>query len=351
MPKFGYLVSSKDLKWQALLQRVPHDVYHTPGYAEVCAREHNRRRSVTVQPMAFIWDHTDCAAIIPLLVSPVPGEVQELFDYPVYDAVSPNGYSGPITSSPGTTEQQILHSFKVNAADQGLLSCFLRAHPTLASSFRWFDGDESEVVGGTLGISCGRDVEAILSSYRSTFRRDVKRLLKSDKLVTEFGRWDLLPAFAASYLRNMARLQAAESYLFDVPYFEDLARSCAQYVELLTVSEGSRFLGGVLLFHCRGVVQYHLPACEDEGRDLGLNRLLIHKMVEYAISKQASLVHLGGGVGGSEDSLAYFKRGFSDKEFPYRCYKIVLDQAGYSRACNGVGQSGHTTFFPRYRNK
>ena len=66
------------------------------------------------------------------------------------------------------------------------------------------------------------------------------------------------------------------------------------------------------------------------------------------------ILHLGGGLGGREDSLMLFKAGFSDRRHPFRTWRwIVLPEAyarlAAARAARRAGPAPSPDFFPAYR--
>ena len=63
----GRLVEVGDPAWDDALARVPHDVYHLPGYARVEAEVQD------ALPVAFVHAANERTFLLPLLLRPVPG--------------------------------------------------------------------------------------------------------------------------------------------------------------------------------------------------------------------------------------------------------------------------------------
>ena len=63
----GRIVEVHDPAWQDALARVPHDVYHLPGYARVEADVNG------ATPVAFVHAGERSTFLLPLLLRPVPG--------------------------------------------------------------------------------------------------------------------------------------------------------------------------------------------------------------------------------------------------------------------------------------
>ena len=77
-------------------------------------------------------------------------------------------------------------------------------------------------------------------------------------------------------------------------------------------------------------------------------------MTRWAKERGDQRLHLGGGVGGADDSLMHFKAGFSDERHVFRTLRVVVDAAEYApargrprpRASIPTDLDG---FFPLYR--
>ena len=62
-------------------------------------------------------------------------------------------------------------------------------------------------------------------------------------------------------------------------------------------------------------------------------------------------LHLGGGLGGEEDSLFEFKSGFSDLFLNFKTWRFMADEASYDSIveARGLTSYSNTEFFPLYR--
>jgi hypothetical protein len=346
-----------DLRWTKALERVAHDVYQTPEYLRVCALQYPESK-----PRCYLWESEGKIGIIPLLINDCPHEVGSVIGGGT-DAVSPYGYGGPILGSgdkaPVSLEllRRFFSEFVVDSKRVGIIAAFLRGHPVLSSACKPFEGDFSSESGTTFGISLSRSLETILSSYRSTFKRVIKKIERVESLRVVLDRWEDIDLFVPVYHQNMNRLHAQSHYFFDLDYFRALQQALSGFFHLMSVFDGERYVGGICFFGVQGIVQYHLPACVDDWRDAGLPKFLIHELVKWGKENNFSVVHLGGGVGGKEDSLAYFKSGFCDMHVPFRTYKLVIDSEKYEAGCRVarkraelVGARLNDEYFPQYRS-
>jgi hypothetical protein len=96
------------------------------------------------------------------------------------------------------------------------------------------------------------------------------------------------------------------------------------------------------------LLHYHLGASSERGLSVGANHILFYETAVWASAQGFSCLHLGGGVGGHEDSLYEFKRRFDPKgRLPATVGKAVHDEEAYRRLIGGA--AGLDGFFPAYR--
>ena len=86
-----------------------------------------------------------------------------------------------------------------------------------------------------------------------------------------------------------------------------------------------------LFVETRGIVQYHLSGTDDAFRDVQPTKLMLHFVRAWARDRGNHVFHLGGGVGGDDDSLLWFKTGFAPAGHSFATLRIVLDEAEYER--------------------
>jgi hypothetical protein len=347
-------ISVDDPRWEDALQHIPHDLYHKPEYLRIVAASDEN----TQKTGAFYWRDGDQYALIPLLFNDLPPWVKEGSSGKIgnywCDAASPYGYAGPITNRPGRSEGEILAALRDAAEQEGVLALFLRAHPLLESSFHPVTEDSSSVIGTTYtielpDISKDHDIaQSLLVSYRSSVRRAVRGLLSDSTIRLTINDWDQLKSFSSLYRENMERLSAASSYFFEDRYFLELYSALPDSVFLLSAMSGDQFIGGVILFGCGSLLQYHLAAHHQVWRDQGLPKMLVHRAAEWGARGGYRQFHLGGGLGGADDSLANFKKGFHPVSSPYRVYRIVIDEQIYRNTVAAIPEPV-ADYFPLYR--
>ncbi len=104
-----------------------------------------------------------------------------------------------------------------------------------------------------------------------------------------------------------------------------------------------------------GIVQYHLGGTATPFLSLAPSKLMFDFMWRWAQERAHRVLHLGGGVGGVEDSLFQFKAGFSSTRGEFQTYRIILDHkrnSSLEQAANlqiSSSDQEAAAFFPAYR--
>jgi Acetyltransferase (GNAT) domain len=334
------MVEPGNPEWEAHVSRLRHDVYHTPGYATVCeASESHPVRLAVVEASGEVL-------LAPVLVREIKTETDA--GSGLVDFSSPYGYPAPLCSSCDTDIQAaLLREMLDHFTQSGGVSAFFRSHPFLGLSTNvWEQVGDVVQHGSTVYL----DLEAIaadpVASFRADHRRGI-RILAREAFTAQAGRWDLYPDFSTIYAENMRRVGAAPSLQFADEYFSSLRGLLPQNTRYLTVTSPSGELAAAaILFTCGDFAQYHLSATSDAFLKDAPVKALFPLMVKESLDAGAKWLHLGGGVGGSSDSLFEFKRGFSKLYADFFTYRVVLDETVYNRL---GGQTAPDGFFPAYR--
>ncbi len=95
----------------------------------------------------------------------------------------------------------------------------------------------------------------------------------------------------------------------------------------------------------------HLGGASDEGRRLGASHLALFSAARGGQELGFEALHLGGGVGGKEDSLFEYKRRFAPDDLVTASVgKAVHDEEAY-RLLAGVTEIAFGGYFPAYRDR
>lgn len=342
------ILRADDAGWDAWLARAPHDFYHSAAYHAFAQRmgEGSAYLAVYGTPQQFLaW---------PYLVNAVSGSDRK-------DASSVYGYAGPVGIGLKDTEfrARAWDAMRAAWAQQRLVSLFTRFHPILDNQ-RYCEN--MHALAGPHGdelLSPGRSVSLDLSLGREQRRRAYPKILRQEiqaaeraGLAVELDEgWIRYAAFADLYRATMLKNNAQQRYLFSAQYFDQLRAALASDAHLAVVQQNGELVAA-LLFTVHGhIAQAHLTGVNPAFRSLSPLKCLLEGVADIACDLGATLLHLGAGRGGKEDSLYKFKSRFSSLRHNFVIGRWVLDATAYyalSEEC-GVEEVAQAEFFPAYR--
>ena len=334
------LLGPESPKWQAFLDTTEHDFYHLPRYVELCARGDG------AEPCALHVEDGSRRLLLPLLVRPI-GDGSR-------DAASPYGYPGPLVGGPSDPSfvGEALAAAKNALAGERIVTLFVRGHPLVGPAL-CAPGATVVEHGPTVSIDLTRTAEDLWRHTTSGHRNEISKAIRAGHLARLDERFDHLETFAGIYRETMARLGAAEHYFFTDRYFLDLRDALREGLHLCVVDIGGAIAGAGLFVETGGLVQYHLSGTDPRFVRERPTKLMLHFMRTWAAERGFRRLHLGGGVGGAEDSLFRFKAGFATDRHTFATLRLVCDEDAYGalvRATHpGADPADREGFFPLYR--
>jgi lipopolysaccharide/colanic/teichoic acid biosynthesis glycosyltransferase len=318
------IVEVPDEDWDATLAELGHaDAYSLRGYVDAAsAVSPGRPRLLRVGDTTFAC-----------IVSPIPGSDRE-------DVSSPYGYGGPFG-----TDERFWPAYEDWCAQSGVVSSFVRFHPLAENHLRAPEGMTLERLADTVSWPLQRGGGLFESMHRH-HRRVVKkaRSLLDTAVIEAPG---TLESFAALYDETMRRHDAGDSYLFPSEYWDRLGVGLKDRLVLFEARDADGVCAAILCLASTPWLHYHLGGSLERARSSGANHLLLLTAAEWARERGFSQFHLGGGVGGREDSLWEFKHRFAPGN-PRELWigKLVHDEQAYAELSQTSEVDG---WFPAYR--
>ena len=158
-----------------------------------------------------------------------------------------------------------------------------------------------------------------------------------------------LEEFVTLYEETMRRREASPFYFFAEAYWRHLIGELRDALVRVDAHAEGELVASILCLASQPLLHYHLGASSERGQALGANHLLFAETAAWAATRGFSRFHLGGGVGGFEDSLYEFKRRFDPGgALPAYLGKAVHDPEAY-RVLAGVDEIDYAGYFPAYR--
>jgi hypothetical protein len=335
----GALLEPDDTAWMDALERVRHDVYHLPAYVSLDARLSGGT------PAAFRYDEADHVLLLPLVLRSIPGTG-------LRDAVSPYGYPGPISDVPSTSTgfwARAARAMVEMLRTHDVITVFTRLHPLLHAPLVSLERVGTVVHhGATVSVDLTLSPEQIWQQTHRTHRNQINKASRAGVRVV-FDDWDRLDDWIATYHATMRRVGAAEFYFFERGHFHRLRRALGDHLHLaVALDPDGEVLGGNLFFELGGIMHTHLQSTR-EGPIWWADKLLYHEVRLWGRDRGNQTYHLGGGVGGADDSLFRYKAAFAAGRQPFHTWRVITDLISFEKLAGPPTLEAMTGRFPPYR--
>jgi serine/alanine adding enzyme len=252
------------------------------------------------------------------------------------DVVTPYGYGGPLAVGDAP---DFAPAYEAWCERRGVLATFVVFHPLFGNTWSWWTGAIADTVAWPL--------EAPFDAMDSHHRRRVRRARRDGLEASVVAAPEELDGFVAVYEQTMRRRDAADFYLFDDAYWDALVRDVP--LVRVDVRRDGELVSSMLGMGEPPWLHYHLGGTTEEGMRHGASHLALYSLAEWGAEHGYTKLHLGGGVGGREDSLRDYKRRFAPEGLvPAAIGKAVHDEAAYLERA-GADAIDWDGFFPAYR--
>ncbi|MBD1262692.1 GNAT family N-acetyltransferase [Maribacter polysiphoniae] len=337
------IIREKEI-WDNLVKKCDFaDFYHTYDY-------HHAAKANGEEPVLIHYSENGKSIVLPLLFRKIHLSIYK-------DATSVYGYPGPITNDTPSDFNINLFQKELNQCfkEQKIISVFSRLNafiPYQESCLLKLGNTES------LGSVVYIDLDETIDKQWKLYNRRLRTYINKSRTIYKIKNADIpadLDSFIELYYENMRRVKANKAYFFDKKYFLDLINSSDFETEVLlaiSIKTGD-VAGGAMFIKKNKIIQYHLSGASQRYLDLNPIKLLIDEMRIRGKQEHYSYLNLGGGVGAKEDSLFYFKSGFSKYTLPFKVWKYKVNPTIYEdlvQQRNDIHYSDETLqYFPRYR--
>ena len=315
-------------RWDATLRAAGiTDVYYSHGFVKASAA------LVDAEPVLLRLAGDGGEALMAAVVRSDPTDV-----------VTPYGYGGPVGAGPAPPLADFPDAYEDWCGRRGAVSSFVVFHPLYANAESpAAAGFRRSALAGT--VAWRLDRSDLLESMHKHHRRIVRRALDAGYEVAIDASPRDLREFTGVYEQTMRRAGAAPFYFFPREYWDALA--AGEKLVRVDVRGGGALLASVLGMGEPPWLHYHLGGTTDAARGSGASHLALYSLAHWGREQGYDTLHLGGGVGGGDDSLLEFKLRFAPDGLQGSAIgKAVHDPAAYVRLGGEIDWDG---FFPAYR--
>ncbi|MNK09453.1 hypothetical protein D3C87_274140 [compost metagenome] len=318
---------------------VSYDFYHTWHY-------HSLENSG--EPFLFVYEEADIFIALPLLK-------RKIANSDLFDLTSVYGYSGPISNVKfSDIDEQLLENFKcsfLSFMEAGRYVCvFSRLNPFIDQRVL------IEKIGGVMnnGRTVYMDLSIPLEEQRAKYEKklaqQIRQLRKMPYDIKEASSQDEIKLFTAMYTENMLRLRAKENYFYDEAYFTQLIKSKEENCKLIVIYHGDVMICGAVIMCAGDVIRNHLSATANAYINQSPSKLLTDEISVIGRQLGKRYFHLGGGLGGREDSLFKFKSYFSSLFLEDNTWRFISDTFSYNDLVRERNDDVRPDYFPLYRS-
>lgn len=331
-----------DNRWSDIVSKArEYDFHHTQSYHLL--EEENK-------PILLVANFSDGFIALPIIIRPIDDS-----DY--FDCTSVYGYCGPITSYGKEVDLAnkakefkdfLLSYFR----EQKIVSAFSRLHPIIQNDHILDNLGDIRLLNKTVAVDLRITPEEQRKQYRKSNKSELNQLRRKGYEVVEAASDNEIDTFIEIYYETMKKVNAVDYYYFSKDYFYNFLNSKSFQNKLLLAKKEGEIVAGAIFTVANNIMQYHLAGTREAFMRETPMKLVLDEARLLGNSLGLDFLHLGGGVGGSDDdSLFRFKSGFSDLTFTYRVWQLIVDSKKYEELVikKQVNATENANFFPLYR--
>lgn len=344
------LLPAQGAQWGELLERLPHDIYHTAAYHRIPGF------GQAGSPRLFAYAEGDRLFLWPYLLTPIAGTGGW------HDVRSVYGYSGPLATAEPAFLVRTWRALVDHWARQNVVSAFTRFHPLLGNGplIAGIDAAAAGVraYGATVAIDLTMPLQSQVRCYNKKLRQEIRKAREAGLATVEDGGWSHTDAFVALYRETMSRRGSRPEYVIDRAWVDDFrVRVGAPARLFVTTGSDGTVAAAMIVLAFRPFVHCHLIGTAAAFAGESPSKLLLDDVRIWGTQHGYQTMHLGGGLGGREDSLFAFKRRFSPHTQPFHTGSWILNEPRYREleaahrarlAAAGIALA-EVPFFPAYR--
>jgi hypothetical protein len=348
------LLAPADPRWGRLLERCAHEFYHLPGYASLEARRMGGTASALwAEDRGREW-------FLPVVIRPLPEIPGAGAPAPPWrDAVSPYGYPHPLTAAREAEVDSFLDealaAMREFLRTERVLTVFARCSPLQPLARAYSNHGCVVEHGPCFWLDLTESAEELQGQLRSRYRSYLNALRREGVVAGFIPVPAGLDDFIQLYYRTMDRVSAARWYYFERSYFEELGALLGDALRLCVVKQRDQLLAAGLFAARGGIVQYLLSGIDERLGQPHATKLMMTFVRDWGKEAGHRILHLGGGVGGADDALSQFKRGFTRHSSLFRTWRQVVDAEQYAvqlrawERASGMAADPIEGYFPAYR--
>lgn len=264
------------------------------------------------------------------------------------DVTTPYGYGGPVAIGSDPPVARFWELYEEWCRSRSVVASFFRFHPLYANQRYAGPNVRCELLGPTVSWPLPSDVD-LAAGLHPTHRNKVRKAERAGAEAVVCEAPGNLDDFAALYEETMSRLEAHRYYRFSSAYWKLLCAGLGDRLVVIEARIGGELVASALCLAGPRWLHYHLSATSELGRRIGAANLVLLGAARWGQDRGLEQFHLGGGMGGQEDSLLAFKEHFAPGSRQEMFVgKAVHDIERYLEL-SGASSLSFDGYFPAYR--
>lgn len=237
------------------------------------------------------------------------------------DLQTPYGYGGPIIIGDLDFRNYAISEYIKCCRDNKIIVEFIRFHPVICNDISYY----GHVLQNRDTVLIDLEKEDLFNSFSSRIKTAIKVANKNSIQVTSSKEPYYIDEFYNIYIGLMEEKQTSEEYFFPKKMIVELLKDNNVYLYSAKNPEGE-VLGASIFVMSGNLAEYHLSATTPIGRKNNVSHLLLYEFALFAKTLGIQSLYLGGGTSSDpENSLLFFKKGFSKITRPYNIGYYIFD--------------------------
>tara|TARA_R110002012_G_scaffold212187_1_gene383199 strand:- start:3094 stop:4149 length:1056 start_codon:yes stop_codon:yes gene_type:complete len=336
------IVPPESPDWDALYQRLPqarNDVFYGPAFAKLAQR-------------TFYPDHDVLAAILPtdsggILYPFVRRDLKQLtghgFAEGLADISGLYGRGGIVADENSLANLPVFHrALEDYCRAQSVICGFDRFHPILGNETLAAEKSTVFSVGQTVSVDLQALPEDILSGFKHSARKAVRKAIKLDvRAFVEHGA-DHLKDFLDIYAETMDRREANSFFAFSSDFIARAVSELEGAASFFYAEHDGRIVSCELVLHSDWYGHSFFGGTLREAMPLAANNVLKYEIIRFLKERDCRHFILGGGHQ-QEDGIFKYKLSFApDGTVPSLVGGTVYDEERYTRLRQCYAENGMT---------
>jgi hypothetical protein len=188
-------------------------------------------------------------------------------------------------------------------------------------------------------------------------RQEIRKARELGFVTSHDDEWRYADDFVRLYRDTMGRRAGKNEYLIDADWLVRFREALGSHAHLFVTTYEGQVASALLAMEYGPFLHAHLTGINADLVAHSPLKVMLDDIRQWGTDRGLKSFHLGGGLGGQEDSLFRFKRRFSPDVYEFRIGCWVLKAAEYAeltqarrRELAGQGiEMGEPGFFPAYR--